>query len=494
MTPRFAAVFVLLSSLLLGGLHVTAQTPAQAARGAIVQQLHAGNPQAALSLAQTALQAAPHDCALLSLQAIALSSLGQPKPSLSSFRSALVSCPEYLPALEGAAQLQLAAGSPEAVPLLQHILTLQPANLAAHAMLASALRAQKRCAEALPHFVASQSLFPARPDLAQSYGACLTDTGDLHAALPVYQQLLSSAPNDSVRYDVALLQWRTGDAATALETLAPLLTGTHQVPALGLASRIHEQRGETPEAVALLRQAIVQSPDQLENYLEFASLAFNHTSFQVGIDMLNLGLQRLPNSPPLLVARGVLEVQLSQSEAASADFHLAHRLDPTLSFATDAVGILESQHHQTSDSLALFQAQAHLHGDDPLLQYLLAEQLTQSSQGNETGQLQAAIAAARRAVALDPHYLAAHDLLARLYVRTNQLQLAIAASEAALALDPNDQEALYQQLMARRRSGQTASLKELSERLSQARRENELRQQRTDRYGLQLEATQAPER
>ena len=465
------ALFALFPLLPFGAILAPAQSPAPQARAAVIQELHRGNPQGALSLAQSALQTAPRDCPLLSLQAIAFSTLGQAQQSLDSFHSALATCPDYLPALEGAAQIEFASNSPETLPLLGRILALQPANFTAHAI------------------QASQPLFPARPDLEQGYGACLAATGDPQAALVVYQQLLTSAPNDSVRYDVALLQWRTGSGDTALATLAPLLNGTHQVPALGLASRIHEERGETPDAVALLRRAILQQPDQLDNYLDFATLAFNHTSFQVGIDMLNSGLKRLGDSPHLLVARGVLEVQLSQSDAASADFERAHQLDPTLSFATDAVGILHSQQHQTAESLALFQAQARLHGDDPLLQYLLAEQLAESSEHDNPGQRDAAIAAARRAVNLDPHYRAAHDLLALLYMRSNQPQLAIAEAEAALALDPNDQEALYQEIMARRRSGDTTSLKALSARLNEARQQNGLRQQKVDHYGLQEEGS-----
>jgi len=61
------------------------------------------------------------------------------------------------------------------------------------------------------------------------------------------------------------------------------------------------------------------------------------------------------------VARGVLEAQLSRSDAAVADFEQGHRLDPKLSFAVDAVGIMQSQQHQGEQSLALFEAQAKQH-------------------------------------------------------------------------------------------------------------------------------------
>ena len=451
-------------------------------RADVTRELQRGDNQAALSLALAATRRAPHDCSLLSLEAIALEGLNETQQALHVFHDALANCPAYLPALEGAAQIEFAQHGSGTIALLQRILAVQPANLTASAMLATSLRAEAKCPEALKHYRASQPLFPSRPDLEQGYGACLVDTGDLRAATEVYGDLLNVKPNDAIRYDVALLQSKTHANTAALATLAPLLSGEHKVPALALASKLYEEEGETPKAVALLREAILQEPDQKDNYLDFATIAFAHKSFQVGIDMLNVGLQRLPDAASLLVARGVLRVQLSQSDTAVADFERAHRLDPKLSFATDAVGILQSQQHENAESLALFQNQAQLHKDDPLLQYLLAEQLSMNG-ASDTGS-EAAIAAAKRAVTLDPSYQAAHDLLAVLYVRSNQPKLAIAEAEAALALDPNDQSALFQEILARRRSGDASGVKALTARLDDAHKASELRQQKVDRYGL----------
>ncbi len=458
----------------------------QPGRAEVIQALQRGDPQGALSLLNAALTSAPRDCALLSLRGVAYNTLRQSQPAIQSFQKALSYCPTYLAALEGAAQIEYAQHSPEAVPLLQRTLAVQPDNPTAHAMLASALRTEHRCKEALPHFEATKPLLASRPDLLQSYGFCLAETGDPASALVIYQQLLTNSPDTAVRYDVALLQWKTHANDDALATLAPLLTATPPVAALALASKLREEKGETPEAVALLRDAIVQSPDDVDNYVDFAALAFNHNSFQVGIDMLNAGLQHLPKAARLYVARGVLEAQVSRSEAAIADFEQAHRLEPKLSFAVDAVGILQSQQHQSTESLALFAKQAKEHPDDPLLQYLLAEQLSEATGGEDRNlNLTTAIAAAERAVALDPGYTAAHDLLATLYVRTKQPQRAIQQAELALAQDPYDQTALYQELMASRGTADAARIRLLTTRLKEARSENMRQQQNTSRYTLQ---------
>jgi len=119
------------------------------------------------------------------------------------------------------------------------------------------------------------------------------------------------------------------------------------------------------------------------------------------------------------------------------------------------------------------------------VQYLLAEQLSQSTEDAEDSSLAAAIVAAKRATHIDPNYQAAHDLLAVLYIRAKQPKLAIQQAELALAQDPNDQVALYQEILARRRSGDTTRIEALTARLNEIRKENGRKQQDADSYRLQ---------
>jgi len=53
------------------------------------------------------------------------------------------------------------------------------------------------------------------------------------------------------------------------------------------------------------------------------------------------------------LARGVLKEQMAQMDDALNDFEQAHRLDPKLSFAQDAIGMLFSQKHDNAAALVL---------------------------------------------------------------------------------------------------------------------------------------------
>ncbi len=70
-------------------------------------------------------------------------------------------------------------------------------------------------------------------------------------------------------------------------------------------------------------------------------------------------------------------------------------------------------------------------------------------------------------------------------MRAKEPALAIEQAERTLAQNPTDESALYQELLAKRRLGQTGSLDALTARLVAARQANALKQQKVDRYQLQ---------
>lgn len=438
-----------------------------------------------LASADQMLASTPHDCRLLSLRGIALNGLKKPAEAVESFKAALRYCPDNMLALEGAAQIEYALHKPDAVNLLNQIVKLQPNAVTAHAMLASIYREKDECAKALPHFAASSELFTQRPQYQQAYAYCLADTGHFKQAATNYEQILGTNEDEAVRYNLALVQWKLHDPKAALATLQPLLESSQQEAVLTLGARVAEDTGDTPMAVKLLRAAILKQPKNLANYLEFAQIAFNHKSPQVGIDMVNAGLTQLPNAARLYLVRGVLEVQLSKFDAAIKDFETAHKLAPQLSLAMDAMGIMESQQYRQTAALDLYRKEAKLHPKDSLLQYLYAEALSESdSTSNTTTE---AIAAAQRSVAIEPNYAPARDLLALLYLRQNNPRKALLEAQEALKMNPTDDVALYHEIMARRRLGQTAEVKVLVKKLALMRKENTQRQRAGHRYVLKDE-------
>src|SRR6267378_6581039 len=139
--------------------------------GPIASALRGKQFERALQLLQPALQEFPTNPQLWTLQGLAFSGKGDQKKAMVSFQSALKIAPDYLPALEGAAQMEYEAGSAAAVPLLQHVLRLLPNDPTSHAMLAVLAYQKGDCAEAVKHFVQSGSLVESQPGALQQYGS-----------------------------------------------------------------------------------------------------------------------------------------------------------------------------------------------------------------------------------------------------------------------------------------------------------------------------------
>lgn len=477
--------------LLVGSFVSTALTaPAQEVSvPQIAQLLRAQQYQQALGETDALLQKQPRDCRLLSLRGMALNGLARTDEALHAFQRALQSCPNDLLPLEGAAQIEYARRQPGAAELLARILALRPDDVTSHAMLANLDRAKPDCPAALPHYESSRTLFASHPEMSEGYAWCLASVGDYPHAADIYRQLVLDHPDETSRYNLAIVLWKLKQPREALDALEPLLQSGKDETALVLGSRIAEEAGDTPRAVELLRAAIVLDPTKVENYLDFSEIAFSHSSAAVGIDMLNFGIGQLPNTAPLYVARGVLEVQTSKVEDAVADFERAHRLDPQLSLATDAIGIMKSQQHEFAASVELFRRQAQQHPKDSLLWYLYAEALSQS--GDNDHLVAEALAAAERSVALDGQYVPARDLLASLYLQSKQPQRALQVASAALKIDPNDETALYREIMAYRSLGQREEAQKLVPQLQEIRARNMKKQKLSHSYVLKDEIAQS---
>jgi tetratricopeptide (TPR) repeat protein len=458
-----------LATLLLPGiLHAQANDTT-----ALAQALRQNNNEQAVAIADEILTTHPSDCRVLTLRGIALTHERQTTKAQESFAKALQTCPDSLPALEGAAQIAYSTQSPDAANLLHRILLQRPDDQTSHAMYGTLSFQHGDCPAAIEHFEQSLSLVEKSTEAQRERAACLFAQGDQAKAVEAFQHLTQQDPNEKNLLQLAFVQWKSRRPEDALATLQPLLNSSlADSKPYSLAAQIAEDMGDTPRAVAWLQTAIVRDPAESTNYLRFATISFNHASYQVGIDMVNAGLRQSPDAAKLYLARGVLQVQLSQYEAAVADFEKAHALDPKLSFVEDAMGMMRSQQHDWAGSLALFEKQAVAHPQDALLQYLYAEALSHD-EGSDPAK---AITAAKNALVLEPDYQPARDLLCTLLLKTNQYGEVIDQAGIALTHDPNDQSALYQEIQAQRRLGNKEALSGLVKRLEELKRQQQVAQ------------------
>jgi tetratricopeptide (TPR) repeat protein len=447
--------------------------------------LHAGQFDKAVELTRSALQATPGNPRLWTLQGIALVSKGDTKGARAAFQQALKISPNNIAALAGAAQIEYQDDTPAAIPLLKHVLQLRPADPTGHAMLAVLEYRQGNCAAAVPHFEKAAQLLDSQVDALHAYATCLVRLKRLDDAAAIFQKTVAFHPDDRrERHVLASIQLMAHRPQDALTTLQPLLEPNPDANTLALASRAYEDQGETPQAVAALRQALLLDPRNTSLYLDFANICFAHESFQVGVDVISEGLSLQRNAEDLYVARGVLYVQLAQYDKAEADFEKAYELNPNQSLSTAAQGLAAVQANDLDHALSLIQKKLQRKPHDPVLLYLQADVLSQKGADPGTPEFQLALRSAKRAVTLQPTLAAARTVLAKLYVETGQYPEAIDQCRKALTSDPKDQTALYRLIQTLRKTGQKDEIPALLKRLALLR--EQASQDERERYRYKL--------
>ena len=487
---RKPALVILLSVTLLGAFVQGQEAQIQA----ITSELQAGEFSRVIELTRSALKDFPSNKQLWAMQGAAFAGQGQNKQALDSFRAALKISPNYIPALQGAIQIEFSDGSAAAIPHLKRLLSLRPADQTSHGMLAVLEYQQGNCAAAVVHFEKAGTLFDSKPDGLHARAACLVKLKQFEKAVEVFQRALTLNPEDGrERHLLASLQLMAHQPQNALVTLQPLLQAANADAAtLELAATAYEDSKDTPQAVASLRQAILLDPQNANLYVDFANISSAHDSFQVGIDVVSDGIVQLPQAAPLYLARGVLYVQLAEYDQAEADFEKAHELDPLQSLSSAAQGLLAAQENDLDRALATVQTKLAQRPKDPILLYLRADFLAQKGVEPGTPDFELALRSAQQAVALQPTLSGVRTVLAKLYLQAGNYPKAVEQSRKTLERDPKDQTALYHLIQGLRKTGDQREIPDLLKRLALLRKQAAREESQRNQYKL-VEGDTAPQ-
>lgn len=441
----------------------------------------------ALSTLKTALRASPGDFKLWTLEGICLALQGNDREALNSFDHAIRISPSYPPALKGEIQILYKTGDKRAIPLLERMLKSDPGDVTGHEMLATLEQRAGDCHAAVSQFLLSKDAIANHPASLEAYGYCLFKLDRPVDAIPVFRELIPLLSGSTYpTYDLAVLLVATHNNDEAIKVLEPLLTPDQTDPdVLSLASQAYEATGNTPKAVALQRQAIVLNPSDPGNYVLFAVLCLTHDSFQVGIDMLNAGLNRVSNKSPLYLSRGVLNAQLGEFDQAEVDFKMAEQLDSTQSIGAYAGDITILQRNDPDRAMAQVRQQLKAHLNNPLFRLLLAQLIMTKAPEPRSPEFNEAMQDALTAAKTKPDLVDAHDQLASMYMSLNDYPQAIKECKIALQYDPSNEAAMYHLVISMRHTGLSADeLQPLVKRLAEMHKESLQRETDRKRYRL----------
>lgn len=438
----------------------------------------------ALQRTRSALQQAPNDHRLWTLEGIVFSMTNRKPDALNAFDKALRLAPTYRPALQGKVELLYQTLDDRAIPLLATLLKTNPNDQTAHEMYAVLEARQGNCPKAIVHFHRTEKAIMDHPTSLEAYGDCLARTKQPQRAIAAFERLVALRPEETyLKYDLAVLLIESKQYANAVKVLEPLrAAGQLDSDILSLASEAYEGFGDTPKAVALLREAIILSPSTASYYNAFALLCLDHESYQIGIDMIDAGLQRISEAS-LYLSRGLLYAEEGEYDKAEADFARAEQLDANQGMSSYAADLVQVQKNNPDEALRRVRLQLKAHPDSPLLHYLLA-QLLMRKPATVSDTYKEAMKEDARALELKPDLVSARNLMASIHMRAGQYDKAIEECRAALQYAPNDEAATYHLIISLRHAGKKHELQPLVKRLAELHQQS--LQNETDRKRYKL--------
>jgi tetratricopeptide (TPR) repeat protein len=469
--------------LFLGALTASPQSSDASAK--IISALRSGSYLEAKRLSGVALQESPGDPRLWTLNGFALVHLGDRAQALVAYTHALEILRNYLPALEGAAEIEYKNGSQAAVPLLEQIVKTRPDDKTSHAMLAELAFKRSDCNATIDEFAKSEPLIQSQATALQEYGSCLVKLNRPQDAISIFERISKLQPGEEkARYNLAVAQSLAGRYADVIQTLSPLAAAASDADALDLLAEAYEANSDTPRAVETLRRAILADPGNSRYYLDFADICLVHASYKVGIDMVDAGLKRLPHSAPLYLARGILYVQLGQYRESESDFAKAEQLDPTARPGMAARSMAALQENDLPKAEETIRDRLERQPNDAFLQYLLAETLARKGAVPGSREFAEAVRVARKAVELQTNFGLARDVLGRLYLEEGNVSGAIEQSRLAVRADPTDQTALYHLIIALTKGNRKEEIPKLTKQLATLREQARRKEANERKYAL----------
>ena len=432
---------------------------------------------AAIRSLDEVLEAAPRDLKALNLLGIALTGAGRVHEGNRRFREALAIDSAFYPALKNLAINEFSLKDyANAQRHFEEVLTQVPADEIAHVHLAEIHFKNKQFAAALEHYEKAGARVSQDGAWTLHNARCLLEKGRQVDAVAVLDRLLpkdaeaqfqagvmlgqSNAPAAAAAffgrarsgyrdpytagYNQVLMLSRSGQAEEAIRVGEALLAGGPRPAELySLVSEAYLKKGQVKEAYDVLRAATRLEPQAEEHYLDLAAICLDHENYDLGLEIVDVGLSHRPDSLALRLQRGVMLAMKSQVAQAETEFDRARVMAPQAAAPYVALAMAWMQTGRTEKAVEVLRERGRAGNKSAVIPYVLAVAILRSG-ADPTGRAGAeAVAALETSVRLDPRFPGSRSELGKLLLKRGEVAPAIRQLERAVALDPQNAAPAY---------------------------------------------------
>src|SRR5579885_876886 len=401
-------------------------------------------------------RAYPNNPKVLNLKGLALAGAGDTGAAVAAFQAALAAHPGFAPALKNLGILEWNSGrKSEAAAHIEAALVLNPRDPALNAYAALGDMARGDAAGAAAHLDRAQEAKSALdPRLEAELAAFLGRRGRYVQAEEAFADVIRRGYDTAtVRYDLALAQFLEGKYKDAIATLEPLRARGAASDALNLLAQAYERDHATQKAIDTLREAISAYPDNEDNYLDLANICLDHDSYALGREVVEIGLQRQPQSARLKLQLGLLDALSGDYTRAQAEFEAAARLEPASDLPGAAMQLATIQQSRLPEAIGGLRRELSRNGKSAVLWYLLGAALIRNGAAADSAEFEEALSAFQKAAQFDPKLPYPYIELGKIYVQKKDFARAIPMLERAAELAPAERAPYYQLAIAYRATG-----------------------------------------
>jgi tetratricopeptide (TPR) repeat protein len=307
-------------------------------------------------------------------------------------------------------------------------------------------------------------------------GTALTRRGSFADAIPHLLAARGRVSNEyAVNFNLALCYVGTSQFKPAIEVLKVLRNGEHDtLDVENLLAQAYIGDSQPHEALASLQKAATLSPQNEKLYLFVADACMDHRDYSLGLEVVGIGLQNVPQSAQLRYERAMFLTQLDEFDRAKHDFELASKFAPGSELSYLAAAHEELIEGDIPEAIRTARQGVKRGYESHALLTVLGEALIRSGASPGQPEFLEAQAVLEKTVAQQPNDATSQIALGRLYAASGRLEDAIARLEKARQLDPENLSVYANLAKAYQRHGdfqQAQSALAMLQRLNQERAE-----------------------
>jgi tetratricopeptide (TPR) repeat protein len=287
-------------------------------------------------------------------------------------------------------------------------------------------------------------------------GTDLTRQGNFRDAIPHLLAAQGRVANEyAADFNLALCYVGSNQFDKAISTLVRLSSGAHPTAAVyNLLAQAYVGTGRPEEAFTSLQRAANISPGNEKLYLLVADACMDHQNYALGVKVINLGIENLPQSARLFYERGVFQTLLERGDLAAADFAQAAKLAPDSDISYMAAAQQNLVEGKIPETIAVARQGIATGHENYILLTLLGEALIRSGVAPGQPEFAEAQAALEKSVAEHSDNSRSQIALAKLYLMAGRYDDAIAHLEIARQTDPANTSVYSHLATAYRQRGQ----------------------------------------